>query len=294
MNVKHSPPKSKNESENVSQRRRKQPDRQCDCESEIRELRLEFSHVTELLEKTIAKQDITLEKMQENLTAIKNEMQEIKNITSNLVMEQNNIRSDISKLNIRISDGETKMQNIESSSIQISSKLSFAEEKLHALESDFKCKVAPGLMSEEIISEIQERNNRTSNIIISGLPEPHDTNTQNRHQNDMQEVMKILNILTDNPQKPTKIFRIGKYNKDKNRHIKICFTSSDIPRLLMRNRAKLNSNIKIFPDQTPMQHNLFKKTKVELESRIAAGETGLTIKYIKGVPRVTKIHPAKN
>lgn len=45
MNVKHSPPKSKNESENVSQRRRKQPDRQCDCESEIKELRLEFSYV---------------------------------------------------------------------------------------------------------------------------------------------------------------------------------------------------------------------------------------------------------
>lgn len=308
MSIRHSPTKtgtisgggsltnlSNMEYETVSQRKRKQPLNECDCKLEIQGLRQEFSRMTELLEKMSDKQDITMENMRQNLTDIKDQMHEIKQSTSSLATEQNVIKSELSKLNSQVGAGETKIQHMETNFVQISNKLIAAEGKLQTLESDLLQKKpiagSSSLKNEEFFKEIQERNSRTKNLIISGMPEPYDMDSKHRRQNDQQEVVKILNTLIDKCPEPVKILRIGKYNKERNRHIKICFTDSETPRIILNNKTKLSSTLRIFTDQTPMQQELFKETKMELNRRLLAGETNLIIKYIKGIPKVIENNP---
>lgn len=281
---------------NTAQRKRKQPENDCDCQVEIQELRHEISHITKLLETLIDKQDVTLENMKQNLTEIKDQICDIKQATTSLTAEQNDIRSELSKLNTQQNVSETKMQHIESNFEQITNKLTVAEGKLQSLDALLQKNPTTKLDStnEEFFWEIQERNNRMKNLIIFGVPEYSQADIKLRHQHDQQEVAKILDSLIDNCPKPFKIIRIGKYNKDKNRHIKICFTESETPRLLLSNKTKLKNTFKIFTDQTPMQQKLFRETKMELNRRLSAGETNLIIKYVKGIPKVIENRSQKN
>lgn len=81
--------------------------------------------------------------------------------------------------------------------------------------------------------------------------------------------------------------RIGKYKPDVNRSIKVTFESEETTKLIFRNKNKLtDTDVKIFPDQTPYQQTYFKKLKEELNRRTANGEGNLKIKYIKGVPQI--------
>lgn len=310
MNVQHSPTRSltartgsltnlsKTELENITQRKRKQPENECDCKDEIAGLRKELSRMTDLLEKISGKQDVTTESIKQNINDIKDQMLEIKNSTSALVTEQNNIKSELSRLNNQVSASEAKMQNIETGFVHISDKLTTTQEKLQSLESDLlqnkPTSESSNITNEQIVMEIQDRNNRMNNIIISGIPEPHDTDGNQRRQNDQQEVLKILNSVIDNCPKPKQIIRIGKYIKERNRHIKVCFTNSDTPRLLLKNKTKLDTSFKLFTDQTPMQKKIYSDTKIELNQRLQAGETNLTIKYIRGTPKIIKTQPQKN
>lgn len=286
------------ESKNVALRKRRKPEDDCNCKQDIQGLRQDFGHMKELLEKFIDRHDVNMESMRQNLDGIKDQMQEIKQATTSLVLEQGKIKAEITELNNQVNIGEAKMQNIESNVNQISNKLKATEIKMKTLETDFLNKTPASrnssITDERLITEIQERSSRMKNLIISGVSEIYNTDASHRRQNDQQEITKILNTLTDNCPQPVKIFRIGKYNKEKNRHIKICFSTSEPPILLLKNKSKLPDNLKMFSDKTPLQQELFKETMEELNRRLSAGESNLTIKYIRGTPKVIENRPKKN
>lgn len=61
---------------------------------------------------------------------------------------------------------------------------------------------------------------------------------------------------------------------------------------ILRHRNNIKSDvIKIFSDQTPQQQAYMKTLKDELRRRIDDGDKDLTIKYVKGVPKITKLLP---
>lgn len=133
---------------------------------------------------------------------------------------------------------------------------------------------------------------RSKNIILYGVPEPVSKSLEDRQGRDKSMVVNILNIILADCPAPIKMFRLGKYNANKNRLIKVCFSSEEIvKRLLKIKQNNKEDEIRVFSDQTPQQKAYLKALKVELERRICDGETNLIIKYIKGLPKIIKAIP---
>lgn len=274
----------------ITQRKRKQPERDCNCYSEFQEFRQEFGQMRELLEKIIYNQEQSMKNIHENLADIKTQISEVKSSTSILSNEQSNMKLELHTCKNQISSGENKIQNLEQNINGISTKIEATETKLQTIQSYLSSlnpeKAEPVIQNECLILEIQDRKDRLKNIIISGIPELCDTNLVNRRSHDEREVIKILNNLSTCHTKPVKIFRVGKPNPEKIRHIKVCFNNEETPKELLINRSKIDKPIKIFSDQTPMQQKYYKKINDELKRRQSAGEVDITIKYIRGLPTI--------
>lgn len=288
----------------ITFRKRKKPlEHDCKCCDELKELRFELSRTTLLLEKysesnekimTNMKDNITEVKAQmaemkatsekstnlisENITEIKDQISTIKTSSLNITMEQNKIKKQVALLETKMSVSENKIKTLESNINQCSSVPSGRI-------------VSEAHLSEELIREVQERNERERNIIIVGLPEQTTANATERASNDEADVMQITrSIVLDTPQ-PLKVIRIGKYNDNKIRRVKVCYESKYSAKQLLRNRSKLPEHIKIYSDQTPAQQKYLQNLKKELASRASDGEANLTIKYINGIPNIVKENP---
>ncbi|KOB74378.1 putative tick transposon [Operophtera brumata] len=109
--------------------------------------------------------------------------------------------------------------------------------------------------------------------------ESESVNFDERKNYDKSEVLKTVELITENCPEPTQIARIGKYKSDGSRPIKVRFESEETAKQILKNKNKLKStSIKIFGDQTPYQQTRFKKLKDELNHRTLGGENNLQIK----------------
>lgn len=152
----------------------------------------------------------------------------------------------------------------------------------------------PNLSNEFIINEINERNKRAKNVIFYNIQESNSNQTGERLSYDNKQVNStIASILvdTDNLPTPLKVIRLGRYQPGKLRPIKAIFESDSIVFDIIRNKNKLThsnppSTIYISTDRTPYQRDYMKSLKEELMTRTKNGEAGLTIKFIKGTPKI--------
>lgn len=293
------------ESQITFRSKRKERPTDCDCTIEIKQIHSELSRIGSLLEKYVESNEQIIKNMQESITEVKSQISElkvcneqtnqlirqnttqineIKSSTSNVAKEQHELRQNVLKLEKQICHDEHKIVTLESdiSALKHSSPLQPVTSKTNnQLYSN-----------EQLIKEVTDRNYREKNIIIVGLSETT-TSTGEGSSSDEKNVCEIISRVCQDLPKPTKIFRIGKYTPGKNRSIKVCFTSSDTAKYLLRNKDRLPQNIKIFSDQTPAQQQYLKSLKDELLRRQNDGEDQLTIKYIHGVPTIVK-QPPKN
>lgn len=150
---------------------------------------------------------------------------------------------------------------------------------------------------ENIIEEINERNYRKRNIIIFGLPEQNQDDTpQARIQKDKQDVENIINCLDEDfAVDDIKPNRLGRYNNEKIRPVKITLKDENQVRELVKNVRNLknlrNSRYKkvfVSVDRTQRQLNHYKKLKEEVDKKNAIGQDKVRIKYINGNPKIVK------
>lgn len=247
----------------VTFRKRKLPfDIECTCSDELGNMRSELCRISSLLEKYIVSNEMILKNMQENITDIKNQITDMKlsneRTHSAMQVKMESLESDLNKLKT-----STKTESI-------------------TLENGL-------ILGEQIIQEMQNRNNREKNIVLVGLPEQITSTPEDRLSKDEADVFKIISLVCTGIPKPSKVFRIGKFKPGKNRSIKVCFETIEPAKNLLRNRNKLQDGLKIFSDQTPTQQNFMKSLREELKRRQDNGETNLTIKYVNGTPAIIKI-----
>lgn len=217
----------------------------------------------------------------ENITRmridIQQEIKDFKSTTENLTQEYKKVNKALENITTEHKKTQDKIETIENDLSQLKNRHSNSQTQIHDNEHD-------------IIQEIQDRLQREKNIIMVGLPEKNDKNATERHNQDYDEVHKILKSIDRDCPKPNKILRLGKYNADRIRPLKIIFETPDTPRYLLKNRSKMSDNsTKIYSDQTPVQRKYIQSLQAELKEREKNGETNLSIKYIKGVPVITKI-----
>lgn len=262
---------------NITQRnKRKELDDNAWIRSELSDLKQQISEMMALLKSTINTQKENNKRISEDITIIKNQVSDINNTIGNIVTDQNSMKITIS--------------NLQNSSDNIDKKIDILEAELNELKSALPVStsnVLPPLSCEEIMTEINERNLRSKNIVIVGIPEPD--MTTDRHAFNKNEVIKILKMTNNECPEPLRILRLGKFKPGHSRPIKVCFATEETAKNILRNKSFVNrNNIKIFSDQTPKQKQHIQNLKEELEKRSANGERNLIIKYMKGIPKIIK------
>lgn len=263
-----------------------------EMKAEFSDLKMEFSEMRKQMEAmqnqmselmtylttNNTKQIENFNKLCEDTASIKEQVNNIKSSMHHIKDEQVKLKTDISNIKTTNSTTEKKIELLESS--------------LQKINSRNLATSSPVIIHEEVIAELNERTQRSKNILISGIPELTSTDPKERQEYDTSTLHNILKTVYPDCPKPEKIFRIGKYHPTKNRLIKACFECKSTPKQILRNKPNIkNNDIKIFSDQTPQQQAYFKNLKSELENRIKNGENNLCIKYVKDVPRIISTVP---
>lgn len=144
-------------------------------------------------------------------------------------------------------------------------------------------------IKEEIINEILERRKRRKNIIIYNVRESQKTIHVERKEHDKDTVKSILTpieILTDK----IHTMRLGKYDSEKNRPIKVTFEEADDVITVLKNKKKIiASDVRISDDRTIAQREYFNQIRSKLEELKMKGDDSKTIKYVNGKPTIVSI-----
>ncbi|KAJ8945300.1 hypothetical protein NQ318_002757 [Aromia moschata] len=137
---------------------------------------------------------------------------------------------------------------------------------------------------ETYITEMQDRQNRMSNIIISNIKESNQTTRSSRILDDTNTIKAVLSPIDLDDTYKFKIQRLEKFDPEKNRLIKVILPSRDHALNILRNKNKITiPGVKIFGDQTKAQKEYYLHLKRQLTE---LGDDSKTIKYINNVPRI--------
>lgn len=237
------------------------------------------------------KEDIA--ELKENLVEIRDEIKTMRDTTDNLTLRYKDINQEVSELKTENSDMRDKLKTLESD-IKLIKTTHLQNEQ--APSTSGVCSTSYSAQ-EDMFHELEERQRRMNNIIVVGIKEPIEKNAKIRQKHDQDQVMEILKKIYENKDCPTplKYSRLGKYNPDKTRLIKVSLQSTDEVKFTLRNKSKLpeNTNIRVYADQTPAQKAYLHTIQEELKTREKNGELDIGIKYIKGIPKIVK-NPSKN
>lgn len=255
--------------------------------SQLENLQTQMTAMMELLTTSINAQNEATMKIKEDMASIKDQVLDIKKgmgLTeqklASLQTDQTETRADVQRLVKSIHTTDQKLLSLESDFQSLKQKSNPPSTHSAILEYD------------ELLAELADQHTRKKNIIIAGIQEPTSSNSKERRDWDRSEIIQVINNAIENCPEPMKIMRIGKYNPDKTRPIKASFEKEETVKLILRNKNTLtNPTIKVYSDQTPYQINKLKNLKDELALRISNGEENITIKYIKGMPKIVKTLP---
>lgn len=247
----------------ITFRKRKEPEPYLKMKEEFDSLRNEMRS---FLSKFSTIQNESVASIRQDMNEIKEQLAGIKTSMDKVIEDQEKMKQDIENLKSLCSKNELKIQSLQSSSPPSQSNVST-------------------FSYEEMIVECQERITKRNNIIIFNIPEPSSKNSNERLEYDKNEVSKIINTIADKCCQPLKIFRIGKYNPQKPRPLKVCFENAEVALQILRNKNN-QTEFKIYSDQTYKQRKHLTQLKEELLKRQQAGEQNLVIKYIKGIPKI--------
>jgi hypothetical protein len=141
--------------------------------------------------------------------------------------------------------------------------------------------------------------NRSCNLIFYNTTECDSNRSDDRTEFDLIQVNNVIkSILVECNIIPIKVIRLGRYQKDKSRPIKVTFSSTSDIYEILKNKRKLSqlappSSINISTDRTQYQRDFMKKLRDELTVRNSNGEAGLTIKFFKGTPKIVSLSHTK-
>lgn len=194
-----------------------------------------------------------------------------------------------------IEDCSAKIVAVQASGEVVANNLSELGNKVAGIENDFASHKT-SYQKEEFVREAAERIRRSSNLILRGIPESGSSDGGQSH--DLGRTQEVLRVIDPTcVSSITSVCRLGSSTRTP-RPIKICFDNSRVPAELLRNRSKLMvsqfKKMSLSDDKTPNQLKHLAELRQELRRRQERGESGCTIKYIKGVPTIVSTQHSKN
>lgn len=252
---------------------REQDDHVCD---DLTEMRQQMSVIMTTLTTINNNQKDFIDRITDDITEIKTQVNNIKSTIESITTEQNIVRTEITCIKNKNISLENKIESLEAT----------------IEKTNLSMEHSSSYISESVLAEIKEREIRSKNIILLGLPEPIGNDKYERVEKDKTEAIKTLKTIIEDCPDPERIYRLGKYDAKHNRPIKITFKSKDTPLALLRKKKNLTSDLKMFSDQTPLQQRQLRDLQKKLKCEHDKGNKHLVIKYIRGIPKI--IDPSKN
>lgn len=258
--------------------KRKKTDDDSGIKDELSEIKKQLSIMMEMISLQNQNQKESIDKVSEDIKVIKNEIMDIKDVTKKLTDQQIMIQSDLQCLKTKSTETEKKIQDIESVIAHLSSQ---------------EPSLSTAVSVESMLMEMKEREERSKNLIIVGIPEQSYENREEKKVADINDVLRITRTIDPTCPEPDNIIRLGKYSSaKKSRPIKVFYNSNSIVKCILRNKNILTSdNVRLFSDQTRQQQEYMKNLRNELRRQIDGGEKDLVIKYVKGIPKIVKQSP---
>lgn len=146
--------------------KRKQTDDDSHIKDELSEIRKQLSQMMEMMTALNRNQKEYMENMSRDILVIKEEINEIKNVTNNLTTDQSSVKSDILCLKNKATETEKKIETLAIDVVQLKDSVSLPS-SASSLES--------------MMIEIKEREDRSKNVIIIGVPEVANENRDDRN-----------------------------------------------------------------------------------------------------------------
>lgn len=123
----------------------------------------------------------------------------------------------------------------------------------------------PAYDSEDLISEMLERQSRSSNVIVFNVRESQQNTQADRIAQDKASVMEILDGINIE-KRNVKLFRLGKFSANKTRPIKVILDSAADAKFFLKNKHLIKiPSINIYSDQTKAQRQYFQQVKHKLQ-----------------------------
>lgn len=166
---------------------------------------------------------------------------------------------------------------------ELTNQIKSLKEKLEIQES-----LPKQVLFEPTISEMQERERRSVNVLVFGVNESDLTNKEECQRHDKEKAKDIiLKVKNDVQMDSVKCTRLGAPSEGKIRPLKLTFSTKEEALQIVRLKSKLNvTGVYIKYDQTPSQREYLKKIIQELEQRKQNGEENVRIKYVNGIPTI--------
>lgn len=194
----------------------------------------------------------------------------------------------VSKYESLFSELNSKFDEVSNQLLDLGARTAVLENRVSILENRVSTitKYSNFSSDETVISEVIDRHARSRNIIIFNLPEPIGMN-----EKDTSLIKSVLDDITPNIA-PVTISRLGQ-KSNKPRPLKVTLQEPSDVFIVLKNKHKLRTSptygsIRITPDRTTMQRNQIHDIIGKLEERKAAGESNLIMKFIKGIPTISK------
>ena len=139
-----------------------------------------------------------------------------------------------------------------------------------------------------------DRTNRKRNVIMYGVTESQYKSAEKRKESDFKLVKDTLNSICElSDDCIVSIFRLGKFEADKKRPIKIILDNPQTALNLLKNKRVNKTDFNISSDMTVLERNELKNLRTELET-LNKDEIVKTIKFVNGHPKIVDIAHKKS
>ncbi|CAA9994893.1 unnamed protein product, partial [Nesidiocoris tenuis] len=162
--------------------------------------------------------------------------------------------------------------------------------RLHKIES------SSGASFQELVSEVRDRQERSANVIFFDVEEGAASTPFQASSTDAAFLEKAFADLNLSMSESVRDFqRIGKFRSSgAPRPVLVRLSSSETAtQMLARNRVMNPKKYSISADKTIREREHLQELRNELKSRTDNGENDLTIRYVRGVPLITRLPPAQ-
>nr|XP_036219177.1 uncharacterized protein LOC118681010 [Bactrocera oleae] len=137
-----------------------------------------------------------------------------------------------------------------------------------------------------IISELNERMKRESEVVIYNVPESKKPAGLDRRNDNIEQVAALITEDLSNKIPDIKVRRLGKPVQGKTRPVLLYTPSPATAREVIKINPAGDTGIKFKPSLTHAQQQHLNMLRTELNELIKGGDNKRTIKYINGVPKI--------